>query len=337
MNVLVTGGAGYIGSHTLVELLEQGHTVVVLDSFINGHPEALERVRGLTGKDFPVVEGDARDGALLEQVFAEHAIDAVIHFAGLKAVGESTQKPLAYYAANMAGTLTLCQAMAKAGVYRLVFSSSATIYGEHATVPYHEDQPRSWPANPYGASKAMVERVLEDLSAADPRWSIAMLRYFNPIGAHSSGQLGEDPQGPPNNLVPYVTQVAVGQRDELAIFGNDYATPDGTCMRDYLHVMDLVAGHLCALKALSIPGCTPYNLGTGHGYSVLELVNTFTQVTGVAVPYRFAPRRAGDLPAFWADAQRAADALGWQPRYVLTDMLADAWRWQSCHPRGFSR
>jgi len=335
MHLLVTGGAGYIGSHTLVELLEHGHRVVVLDSFINSHPAAPARVRELTGRPLTVIEGDVNDAATLDALFAMHAIDAVIHFAGLKAVGDSVTRPLAYYRANVAGTLTLCQAMARAGVHRLVFSSSATVYGEDAPVPYHEGLPRGRTANPYGTSKATVERLLEDLCTADPRWSVALLRYFNPIGAHGSGRIGEDPLGTPNNLMPYVAQVAAGRRPELAIFGNDYPTPDGTCIRDYLHVMDLAEGHRLALNRLAEPGCHAYNLGTGQGHSVLELVETFTRVTGMDVPYRFAPRRAGDLPAFWADAAKAERELGWRARRDLATMLADAWRWQHANPRGY--
>lgn len=335
MNVLVTGGAGYIGSHTLVELLGQGHDVVVYDSFVNGHSLALTRVRELTGRDVVTVEGDVRDGARLDQVFRHHAIDAVVHFAGLKAVGESVQNPLAYYSTNLLGTLSLCQAMARAGIHRLVFSSSATVYGQEAPVPYSEEQPRGEPASPYGATKAMVERLLEDQCAADARWSVALLRYFNPIGAHPSGLIGEAPQGPPNNLMPYLAQVAAGQREHLAVYGKDYPTPDGTCIRDYLHVMDLAAGHLRALECLGTPGCRPYNLGTGQGHSVLDMVHAFMSVTGIEVPYQFAPRRAGDLPAFWADAARAQRELAWVPQFTLHDMLADTWRWQSRHPHGY--
>jgi UDP-glucose 4-epimerase len=354
MDILVTGAAGYIGTHTLVELLNHGHRVVALDSFINSHPAALDRVRRITGKPFSVIEGDIRDTAMLSRLFQEHAIDAVIHFAGLKAVGESVTRPLAYYQANVAGTLALCHAMAEAGVYRLVFSSSATVYGEDAPVPYHEGLPRGVTANPYGATKAMVERMLEDLCQADARWAVSLLRYFNPIGAHPSGLIGEDPLGPPNNLMPYVAQVAAGRRDTLAIFGNDYPTPDGTCVRDYLHVVDLALGHLKALEALdsapgcraynlgtgrghSVPGCRAYNLGTGRGHSVLELVDTFMQVTGVPVAYRFAPRRAGDLAAFWANPEKARRELGWHAERPLEAMLADTWRWQSANPQGYTK
>lgn len=335
MHLLVTGGAGYIGSHTLVELLDHGHRVTVLDNFVNSHRTALERVARLTGQRPDLVEGDINDADGLDRLFAERGIDAVIHFAGLKAVGDSVTQPLAYYRANVAGTLTLCQAMARAGIHRLVFSSSATVYGEDAPVPYHEGLPRGQTSNPYGTSKAMVERLVEDLCHADARWSVALLRYFNPIGAHPSGLIGEDPAGTPNNLMPYVAQVAAGQRQELAIFGNDYPTPDGTCIRDYLHVMDLAEGHRLALATLQTPGCHSYNLGTGQGYSVLELIDTFTRVTDVPVAYRFAPRRAGDLPAFWANADKAARELGWQARRGLDLMLRDTWRWQTRNPNGY--
>ncbi|ERS91449.1 UDP-glucose 4-epimerase GalE [Halomonas sp. PBN3] len=334
--ILVTGGAGYIGSHTVVELLQAGREVVVIDNLCNGSQEAVRRVERITGKVVPLVEGDIRDRHALDAVFAEHAIEAVIHFAGLKAVGESVAKPLAYYDNNVNGTLVLCEAMAAAGVHRLIFSSSATVYGSEAPVPYLESMPRGSTSNPYGTSKAMVEKVLEDLAAADERWSMALLRYFNPIGAHPSGLIGEDPQGIPNNLMPFIAQVAVGRRDELAIFGNDYPTADGTCERDYLHVVDLAVGHLKALKALEAPGVSVYNLGTGQGISVLEMVKSFTRVTGVEVPYRFGARRPGDLPAFWADAAKAERELGWSTERSLDDMMADTWRWQSANPKGYA-
>ncbi|WP_168017031.1 UDP-glucose 4-epimerase GalE [Halomonas salinarum] len=335
MTILVTGGAGYIGTHTVVELLQGGHEVVVLDSLVNGSREALHRVEGITGKAICFIEGDVRDRALLDELFVEHSIEAVIHFAGLKAVGESIEKPLAYYDVNVHGSLVLCQAMAAAGVHRMVFSSSATVYGEDAPVPYMETMLRGRTSNPYGSSKAMVEQMLSDLCCADKRWMVTLLRYFNPIGAHISGEIGEDPQGIPNNLMPFIAQVAVGRRRELAIFGDDYPTHDGTCVRDYLHVMDLAAGHVAALSSLQHAGVRIYNLGTGHGISVLEMVNTFERVTGQTVPFRIAPRRDGDLAAFWADAGKAERELGWRAERGLEAMLHDTWRWQEQNPRGY--
>lgn len=335
MKVLVTGGAGYIGSHTAVELLEAGHDVVVVDNLCNGSDVALRRIEEITGKEVDFVRSDIRDREAMESVFTEHDIDAVIHFAGLKAVGESVGKPLAYYENNVNGTLVLCQAMEAAGVRRIVFSSSATVYGSEAPVPYVETTPRGTTSNPYGTSKAMVEKLLEDLVVADERWSVTLLRYFNPIGAHPSGKIGEDPQGIPNNLMPFIAQVAVGRRDELTIFGNDYETTDGTCERDYLHVVDLAVGHLKALEVVSEPGVSIYNLGTGQGISVLEMVNSFTRVTDVPVPYRFGARRAGDLSAFWADASKAKKELNWVAEKGLDDMMIDTWRWQSGNPEGY--
>lgn len=335
MSILVTGGAGYIGSHTVVELLEAGHEIVVLDNLCNGSREALYRVEAITGKAVGFVEGDVRDRAQLDRLFAEHAIEAVIHFAGLKAVGQSLEQPLAYYDANVHGSLVLCQAMAAAGIYKLVFSSSATVYGPDAPVPYVETMPRGSTSNPYGSSKAMVEQLLTDLCRADARWSVALLRYFNPIGAHPSGQIGEDPQGIPNNLMPFIAQVAVGRRPELAIFGDDYPTEDGTCVRDYLHVMDLADGHVASLSSLEAPGVHIYNLGTGQGVSVLEMVTTFERVSGQRVPYRIAPRREGDLAAFWADAAKAERELGWRAERGLEAMLRDTWRWQEGNPQGY--
>lgn len=336
MQVLVTGGAGYIGSHTVVELLHAGHEVVVVDNLCNGSREAVRRVERITGRAANFVKCDIRDRQALDNVFAEYAIEAVIHFAGLKAVGESVDMPLAYYDNNVNGTLVLCEAMAAAGVHHIIFSSSATVYGSEAPVPYLESMPRGTTSNPYGTSKAMVEKVLEDLATADKRWSVALLRYFNPIGAHPSGLIGEDPQGIPNNLMPFIAQVAVGRRDELTIFGNDYPTDDGTCERDYLHVVDLAVGHLKALKALEAPGVSVYNLGTGQGVSVLEMVKSFTRVTGVEIPYRFGDRRPGDLPAFWANAAKAERELGWATEKNLDDMMADTWRWQSANPQGYA-
>lgn len=337
MSIMVTGGAGYIGSHTVLSLLESGHEVVVLDNLTNASQESLYRVEVLTGKAVTFIEGDIRDPLCLDTLFAERDIDAVVHFAGLKAVAESVQKPLAYYDTNVHGTLALCQAMQAAKVYQLVFSSSATVYGFGAPVPYREAMPRGSISNPYGHSKAMVEQVLEDLCRSDGRWSVVLLRYFNPIAAHPSGMLGEDPQGEPSNLLPLIAQVAVGRRRELSIFGNDYPTRDGTCVRDYLHVMDLAEGHVKALDRLSVSGVHRYNLGAGHGYSVLEMVEAFQRVTGQPVPYRFAPRRDGDLAAFWADPTKAERELDWRARRSLDEMMADTWRWQSLNPQGYSR
>ncbi|WP_280570389.1 UDP-glucose 4-epimerase GalE [Chromohalobacter sp. 296-RDG] len=336
MNVLVTGGAGYIGSHSVAELLEAGHDVVVVDNLCNGSEQALRRVEGITGKSVSFEECDIRDRESLGRVFGNHDIDAVIHFAGLKAVGESVNVPLAYYDNNVHGTTVLCEAMAAAGVFKLVFSSSATVYGVEAPVPYQEDMPRGTTLNPYGTSKAMVETILEDLCKADDRWAVSLLRYFNPIGAHPSGLIGEDPQGIPNNLMPFISQVAIGRRDGLSIFGSDYPTEDGTCVRDYLHVVDLAVGHLKALERLSDPGVYTYNLGTGSGVSVLEMVKTFTEVTEVDVPYRFAPPRDGDLPAFWADSSKAQEELGWCAEKGLEEMMRDTWCWQSKNPEGYS-
>ncbi|APX92746.1 UDP-glucose 4-epimerase GalE [Halomonas sp. 1513] len=333
--ILVTGGAGYIGSHTSLVLLQAGYEVLVLDNLINASQEALHRVEQIGERALTFIEGDVRDRACLDELFSEHAIHAVIHFAGLKAVGESVDQPLAYYETNVAGTIALCQAMQQAGVFRLVFSSSATVYGPDAPVPYHESMPRGRTSNPYGTSKAMVEQVLEDMARSDRRWSVALLRYFNPIGAHPSGRLGEDPQGIPNNLLPFIAQVAVGRRPSLTVFGNDYATADGTCVRDYLHVMDLAEGHVSALNRLNEPGTHAYNLGTGQGLSVLEVVAAFERISERAIPYQFAPRREGDLAAFWADPHKAREELGWQARRGLDDMLADTWRWQRQNPQGY--
>tara|TARA_Y100000782_G_scaffold81246_1_gene87817 strand:+ start:1631 stop:2638 length:1008 start_codon:yes stop_codon:yes gene_type:complete len=333
--VLITGGAGYIGSHTTVQLLELGSRVVVLDNLCNSSDEVFNRIEKITGIRPEFVEGDIRDRACLDKIFADYPIDSVIHFAGLKAVGESSQIPLAYYQNNVTGTLVLCEAMASAGVKKLVFSSSATVYGEDAPIPYIETMPRGKTSNPYGTSKSMVEQVLIDLCKSDSEWSVALLRYFNPIGAHPSGLIGEDPKGIPNNLMPFISQVAVGKREELSIFGNDYPTQDGTCERDYLHVMDLADGHLAALNCSGDKGVHIYNLGTGSGTSVLAMVNSFKAVTDVDVPYSFAPRREGDLPAFWADASKAEKELGWTASRTLNEMMEDTWRWQSNNPDGY--
>jgi len=334
--ILVTGGAGYIGSHTCVELLNAGHEVVVLDNLCNSSSESLSRVEKLTQKSLTFIEGDIRDSQLLDQVFQQQSIDAVIHFAGLKAVGESQQIPLAYFDNNIAGSISLVQAMQHAQVFKLVFSSSATVYGEDNPSPLNEEMPTGMPTNNYGYTKLIVEQLLEKLCIADERWSIALLRYFNPVGAHKSGQIGEDPQGIPNNLMPYVTQVAVGRREKLSIFGHDYDTVDGTGVRDYIHVVDLASAHLCALNnRLVSQGCRAWNIGTGNGISVLQVKNTFEQVNGVAVPFELVPRREGDVATCFADNARAVKELGWTPEYGLEDMLADSWKWQKQNPKGY--
>lgn len=305
MKILVTGGAGYIGSHTTLALLEAGYEVVVLDNLCNSSAESLHRVERICGKAPIFVQGDIRDRALLDEIFANYRIEAVLHFAGLKAVGENVREPLSYYENNVAGSVSLCQSMAAAGVFRLVFSSSATVYGEPAQMPISEDFPTGIPTNPYGRSKLMVEDVLRDLAVADSRWSIALLRYFNPVGAHESGLIGEDPNGIPNNLLPYVAQVAIGKLKELSVFGNDYPTADGTGVRDYIHVVDLADGHLKALQRISSrPGLNVWNLGTGKGYSVLEMVQAFEQVSGRPVPYRIVARRSGDIAECWANPHK---------------------------------
>ena len=334
--VLVTGGAGYIGSHTTLALLQAGFVVVVLDNLCNASAASLRRVAQLAGRAPVFVQGDIRDRALLDQLLVQHSVQAVLHFAGLKAVGESVAQPLAYYSNNVGGTVNLCQAMAAAGVFTLVFSSSATVYGNPATVPITEDQPVGDTTNPYGRSKFMVEQVLGDMAASDPRWRVALLRYFNPVGAHDSGQIGEDPDGIPNNLLPFVAQVAVGQRPELAVFGHDYPTVDGTGVRDYIHVVDLAEGHLAALKAMdSRPGMDVWNLGTGQGYSVLQVVRAFEVASGRPVPYRLAPRRPGDIAICYANPAKASTELGWIARRDLHTMMLDAWRWQSKNPNGY--
>ncbi|QIO04556.1 UDP-glucose 4-epimerase GalE [Acinetobacter shaoyimingii] len=336
--ILVTGGAGYIGSHTCVELLSAGHDVVVYDNLSNSSQESLVRVQALTGKTLSFVEGDIRDAEALDQVFSQHKIDAVIHFAGLKAVGESQQIPLAYFDNNIAGSISLAKAMERAGVFTLVFSSSATVYDEANVSPLSEDMPTGMPSNNYGYTKLIVEQLLEKLAVADERWSIALLRYFNPVGAHKSGQIGEDPQGIPNNLMPFVTQVAVGRREKLSIFGDDYDTVDGTGVRDYIHVVDLANAHLCALNnRLKNTGCRAWNIGTGNGSSVLQVKNAFEKVNGVPVAFEIAPRRSGDVATSFADNARAVAELGWTPKYQLEDMLADSWNWQKQNPKGYQK
>ncbi len=334
--VLVTGGAGYIGSHTCLELLNAGHEVVVLDNLSNSSKESLNRVQVLASKSLDFIQGDILDQNILNQIFSTYQIDAVIHFAGLKAVGESQQIPLTYFENNISGSISLVQAMQRAGIFRLVFSSSATVYDEANISPLNEDMPTGMPSNNYGYTKLIVEQLLQKLSASDDRWSIALLRYFNPVGAHKSGQIGEDPQGIPNNLMPYVTQVAVGRREKLSIFGDDYDTVDGTGVRDYIHVVDLANAHLCALtNRLQAQGCRAWNIGTGQGCSVLQIKNTFEQVNEVQIPFEIAPRREGDVATSFADNTRAIKELGWQPKYGLEDMLADSWNWQKQNPQGY--
>ena len=333
--ILVTGGAGYIGSHTCIELLNAGHDVVVLDNLSNSSVESLTRVQELSQKSLNFVEGDIRNSETLDQVFKKFKIDAVIHFAGLKAVGESQQIPLTYFDNNIAGSISLVQAMERAQVFNVVFSSSATVYDEANISPLNEDMPTGMPTNNYGYTKLIVEQLLQKLAIADARWSIALLRYFNPVGAHKSGRIGEDPQGIPNNLMPFVTQVAVGRREKLSIFGDDYDTVDGTGVRDYIHVVDLANAHLCALNnRLENKGCRAWNIGTGNGSSVLQVKNTFEKVNGVAVAYEIAPRRSGDVATSFANNARAIAELGWTPQYGLEDMLADSWNWQKQNPTG---
>ena len=334
--ILVTGGAGYIGSHTTLALLQAGFEVVVLDNLCNSSAKSLERVTEIAGRAPTFICGDVRDRAQLDRLFAEHPISAVLHFAGLKAVGESVADPLRYYDVNVCGAVTLCQAMQAAGVFSLVFSSSATVYGDPTRVPIDEDQPVGQPANPYGRSKLMVEQILADLAAANGAWRVALLRYFNPVGAHESGRIGEDPSGIPNNLLPYIAQVAVGKLAELTVFGDDYPTPDGTGVRDYIHVVDLADGHLRALQALHArPGVHVWNLGTGTGTSVLQMLQAFEQASGRMVPYRIAPRRAGDVATCYANPAKAERELGWKATRGLEQMMADTWRWQSRNPRGY--
>ena len=335
MSILVTGGAGYIGSHTVVELLNAGNEVVVVDNFSNASQKSISRIQELTGKQFPCYEVDIRNGAGLREILASHNIDSVIHFAGLKAVGESTQIPLEYYDNNINGTLVLLDEMRRAGVFKLVFSSSATVYGDPASVPISEDFPTS-ATNPYGRTKLMIEEILRDLSASDPRWAIVLLRYFNPVGAHLSGRIGEDPKGIPNNLLPYITQVAIGRLEQLSVFGDDYPTKDGTGVRDYIHVVDLSLGHLRALDRIAEDkGVFTYNLGTGNGYSVLEMVKAFEAASGKAVSYKIAPRRPGDIAECYADPALANQDLNWKAERGLEDMMRDSWKWQKNNPEGY--
>ncbi|SET38332.1 UDP-glucose 4-epimerase GalE [Thalassotalea agarivorans] len=340
MKILVTGGAGYIGSHTVLCLLEQGYDVVVVDNLCNASEESLRRVATITGKAATFIQADIRDTIALDAIFEQQQVSAVIHFAALKAVGESSVIPLSYYENNVAGTVNLLEVMQKHEVKNFIFSSSATVYGEANAVPYKEDMPLGNPSSPYGTSKVMVEKIMMDVVNANPQFRGVSLRYFNPIGAHESGMIGEDPKGIPNNLLPFVAQVAVGKREKLSIFGDDYPTEDGTCERDYLHVMDLAEGHVAALnwlnKEQSFTGFEAFNLGTGNGTSVLAIVNAFEQATKVNIPYQISPRRAGDLPAFWANAEKAKTALGWTAKRDLTTMMEDTWRWQSGNPDGYA-
>ena len=334
--ILVTGGAGYIGSHTVLQLLEQEYHVVVLDNLVNSSAESLRRVEKITGKQVTFVQGDIRDDNVLDTIFSQHQVNAVIHFAGLKAVGESVQKPLEYYENNMYGTLSLCKAMRKHNVMNLVFSSSATVYGDPVSLPLHEKMATGHPTNPYGMSKLMVEHMLTDLYKSDEQWNIVLLRYFNPVGAHKSGLIGEDPNGIPNNLMPYISQVATGKLEQLSVFGDDYDTEDGTGVRDYIHVEDLANGHLKALDRLALNmGLDVYNLGTGQGYSVLEMIKAFEEASGQTVNYRIAPRRSGDVAACYADPTLAAKELNWHAEKNLQDMCKDVWHWQSNNPEGY--
>ena len=335
MAILITGGAGYIGSHTMVEFLNAGRELVVVDNFVNSKPSALERVKQITGKDFKFYQVDLLDYDALEKVFEENDIDSCIHFAGLKAVGESCEKPLLYYHNNITGTLNLCNIMQKYGAKRIVFSSSATVYGKPASVPITEDFPLST-TNPYGETKLMIERILSDLYNADKEWSISVLRYFNPIGAHKSGMIGEDPQGIPNNLLPYITQVAAGRRECLSVFGNDYNTPDGTGVRDYIHVVDLARAHLKAIElAEKVTGIDYFNIGTGVGYSVLDIVHAYEKATGIKINYKITDRRPGDIDECYANPKKAYEVLGWSAQYNIEDMCRDSYNWQRQNPNGY--
>lgn len=336
MKILVTGGAGYIGSHTVVELQNAGMDVVVLDNLSNSSEKSLERVSRLTGKEVPFYKADILDREKLEEIFSKEEIDAVIHFAGLKAVGESVRKPWEYYENNIAGTLTLVDVMRKHQVKNIIFSSSATVYGNPAYIPITEECPKGQCTNPYGWTKSMLEQILTDIQKADPEWNVVLLRYFNPIGAHKSGTIGENPNGIPNNLMPYITQVAVGKLEQLGVFGDDYDTPDGTGVRDYIHVVDLAIGHVKALKKIQEKaGLCVYNLGTGTGYSVLDIVKNFEEATGVKIPCVIKPRRPGDIATCYADASKAKEELSWEAQYGIRDMCEDSWRWQKNNPNGY--
>ncbi|MGN0345991.1 MAG: UDP-glucose 4-epimerase GalE [Lachnospiraceae bacterium] len=337
MAVLVVGGAGYIGSHTVVELAEAGYDVVVADNLSNSCEKSLERVAKIVGKEIPFYKADIRDRVAMREIFEKEQISCVIHFAGLKAVGESVQKPWDYYENNIAGTLTLVDEMRKAGCKNMIFSSSATVYGDPAMIPITEECPKGQCTNPYGWTKSMLEQILTDIQKADPEWNVILLRYFNPIGAHKSGTIGENPNGIPNNLMPYITQVAVGKLERLGVFGDDYDTPDGTGVRDYIHVVDLAKGHVKAIKKLEENcGLAIYNLGTGHGYSVLDLVKTFEKVNGVKIPYVIKPRRSGDIATCYANAEKAGRELGWEAMYGIEEMCRDSWNWQKQNPNGYA-
>ncbi len=344
MHILVTGGAGYIGSHTIVELLNAGHSVVAIDNLANSSPEAIRRVEEITGQPVPFVDCDIRDREGLERVFDENCFDCCIHFAGLKAVGESVVKPWEYYENNVAGTLVLVDVMRKRGCKNIIFSSSATVYGDPTEIPITENCPKGRCTNPYGSTKSMLEDILTDLHTADVKtgdpnpWNVVLLRYFNPIGAHPSGRIGEDPNGIPNNLMPYITQVAAGKLEKLHVFGNDYDTPDGTGVRDYIHVVDLAKGHVLALKAIERNcGACVYNLGTGHGYSVLDIVRAFEQASGVKIPYVIDGRRPGDIATCYSDPAKAEKELGWKAEYGLAEMCRDSWNWQKNNPNGYDK
>lgn len=337
MHILVTGGAGFIGSHTIIELYKAGHTVVVVDNLCNSSRESLRRVAELVGiAEIPFVEADLRDRAAVEALFAANKFDACIHFAGLKAVGESVEKPLAYYENNLSGTFVLLETMCRHQCKNIIFSSSATVYGDPAEIPITETCPKGQCTNPYGQTKSMLEQVMIDLQKADPAWNVVLLRYFNPIGAHPSGRIGENPNGIPNNLMPYITQVAIGKRARLGVFGNDYPTHDGTGVRDYIHVVDLASAHVAALQAIERKaGLAIYNIGTGHGYSVLDVVNTFMRVNGVRIDYTILPRRSGDIATCYCDPHKAEQELGWKAQFGLEEMCCDAWNWQKNNPNGY--
>ena len=337
MKILVTGGAGYIGSHTCVELTEEGYEVVIVDNLYNASEKAVERIKEITGKDVVFYRADIRDYNAMNDIFAKEKPDAVIHFAGMKAVGESVSKPMEYYENNIGGTLTLCKAMRENGCKNMIFSSSATVYGDPAFIPITEECPKGVCTNPYGWTKHMLEQILTDIQTSDPEWNVILLRYFNPIGAHKSGLIGEDPKGIPNNLLPYVAQVAIGKLECVGVFGNDYDTPDGTGVRDYIHVVDLAKGHVKAVrKLMEKPGVKIYNLGTGKGYSVLDVIKAFEKACGKKIPYQIKERRPGDIATCYSDATLAKEELGWEAEYGMDEMCADSWRWQSKNPNGYA-